>query len=1825
MARPKSNFQAKASGTPQAKPTAGSKRKEPPTAARPRLDKKSKAVKDTTGRRKNFNVPVELPDLKHLGLEIPGLTLDLEDLGITIDHTTVNTTRFLKLVQDTGLTVNTIRKYTPPTSEARHVLELPLYDADMRLYQLDTESVALVDCTQPDGTTARCWQMTATNIHGAEPNKPIELYQIHIRNIKIFRNSRPVVTTCPNCTKDGLQATCDRMHPCGTCVDAGRGDKCKKEMDKRIAKQTKGNLARKVAYAKKHANLPRWNMLTDSVCKDRDQILKLGEITVNIMNRVPMDLEIDQWYANQGAPLARSFIIVTSLMHWKDHNYPQLDLATLSPGADLWSSSGLKGCSPWIPSPLTPPSLAILWECRLAPPYIHPTDDGATSSQLRGSDVDASVVSSMPYSTGWHLFGAEPVEGAPDELRTMRYVKLKNEEERVSIKAMQILLHDMVGMVGSSRALANYFQNRSRSLLKSSKGISDVVRKRTVARGTYEGPYDGKQILSLRKRGSRFEFFICKAALVDLDLDGFGPDFKDSSGEWNFTMLGVKFGATTLVHDQVCHAWVFEECLRALARGETLLNTLLLVHVAIDRIELGLLTRKQILANYCMCESPDAQQCTEHVCIVCKANWTCADMVRRIDQDGLLVTCAGCAGVNAGELKKSHASLDLLAQLKVNVTTLYRNERRFLGSAPIWTIEELSNVLRNNHSTDDPYSWTRGYAPSHNVSLKVRSGLLLGTNRSAWLGSEPYSLSIEKPHGRWLRSDLKVSLHDVENITLELFSINLLKSKDPVSSLPLYKEALELSERVAGRPPCVGYYPEVRKTWAIIERAYDNQRFITLFVPQRNKDRVLDQTPDVIRRAIEMERSGVWDGTLPDSFSTRALKRIFSTRADNPKFLKNTDGTHKFAMNDEYWDWILIQRLINELENDRSQGGFNQHGLKFPRLGKNKLPWFWRIDHCPNDIDEAWFFREFSSRLHTMSTLCDSHHATEESPATLLLECAVQFLENGGKDHLFGFVMTPCRGHTSTYSFGRGVTRKLNDGGDKTIHPGDHLKTGCKVLLPTSMKKDYDITRCTLIIECWPTNRFRYRFGGGPALIPVLKKAVSSIEPTKWYKQMKSSIEDYMAVPLPDSYKRRDAWAARIRSLDPRRTTQQPDDGDATDDEDAFFLDDEQLFLAEQLAGLSAMKTAAPEDPVECHECGEIGDKSTLLACTTKGHTERLTHYHCLGLDRMPTDTVAWPCKECEGESRPSHMFLNLKNIGNTCWMSSSIQCVYAIDSMRNLIMDASKELGKGHGDSGRDTRAWLPSIPQSRGADIASISSSHMQNVQEFLSKLRALFSKLGDASQAMRTDDIRRFFNALSSLHPSEWVLGQQNDSAELMSFVIMCLVMITDASDITYRQLSDESKKKEIRERGLLCELDGKYFDDRVKVSCCGFNYCRRCLEHYLDEHDQKCPNSDCTGSSSTAQSISHLSSDAIACAAKLPGLAEAAVSEHIDFMRQGYESEVHNAFCLQSVMESQCQEPGCALISRMFTCDHQMLLDFQDPNSDLNSLSGMMKNWLKTEVDSSIHCVSGCRAHAGSRVQHRRITLCSEYIFIRFQRGGISDRVLCGVDVPTFLDMSSIADLAGLPSDPGQPVRLGIRPIYQLFAVNIFYPQGRGGHYVTYIRKNDVWRSFDDLGPDIATAEHPQVAINKGGVVYYVLYQRLPQLMLPVDDKNQQTSGHVLRKGAHVPSEIEPSVFWQDVCTCEGCDDTFGSETTLLTHQVACMKYQIRIAVVAEREKMEMKFRDEAVQEEKRLKLSLIETMRVVMDAEDKKAALQTEMDNLVKRVNEIDAEMYMVDM
>jgi hypothetical protein len=268
----------------------------------------------------------------------------------------------------------------------------------------------------------------------------------------------------------------------------------------------------------------------------------------------------------------------------------------------------------------------------------------------------------------------------------------------------------------------------------------------------------------------------------------------------------------TFIDRRACLAFIMQESLNALDSGKGLLSCLFAAYLAYQQIENGQITREDVQERHCTCVTEEDRAFSEHYCMSCFTLRPCNQMGRRISDVGTLVECSAC-------LELSGTGRIFLPQtvqgiLHVRVLTIFRKDRRILGQMP-FTREELEKALLQNHTIDDPKLWKDGYSDklvsiedAKNSREIMSSGIRL---------KRPFSMSLEKPHSRWLREDGSMSLHDPENCTLTKTCINLCKASFPPAILPQLKRAIELRQQVQYQKPCRGYHAEVEQTWKALE------------------------------------------------------------------------------------------------------------------------------------------------------------------------------------------------------------------------------------------------------------------------------------------------------------------------------------------------------------------------------------------------------------------------------------------------------------------------------------------------------------------------------------------------------------------------------------------------------------------------------------------------------------------------------------------------------------------------------------------------------------------------------------------------------------------------------------------------------------------------------------------------------------------------------------------------------------------------------------------------------------------------------------------------
>ncbi|KXS99583.1 hypothetical protein AC578_2201 [Pseudocercospora eumusae] len=348
--------------------------------------------------------------------------------------------------------------------------------------------------------------------------------------------------------------------------------------------------------------------------------------------------------------------------------------------------------------------------------------------------------------------------------------------------------------------------------------------------------------------------------------------------------------------------------------------------------------------------------------------------------------------------------------------------------------------------------------------------------------------------------------------------------------------------------------------WKLLERAFDTQRVISGFVSQGGR---FAKRQDIAQhqKFMSMENSGIWDG--------QTLRR-----AQIPQLWKLPTIRQRSQ---------IILRNIEHMDRDVRLEGFNPEGRRLLRCGKNRIPWLWRTDMCPDesDYDEETIFAIFSARLRTMDKICDRNHTTEESPATLFLEAVAQWFETGGK------VMTPFPGHATRFSIGRGVVqrRRAEDGGPVSISAGDRMQTGYTKLLPRDMATDYDIGRRTIVVESWAANKLRFDYPNLPDLLEKLRSYVLDIKDScEWYDGLSDDIDDYSKIQLP-MQKDQKSYQAAMRAQTSDADVEDDPDDEFDGDEDELYanedeeLDEEDALYAEHLREVDAMKAQSQAEP----------------------------------------------------------------------------------------------------------------------------------------------------------------------------------------------------------------------------------------------------------------------------------------------------------------------------------------------------------------------------------------------------------------------------------------------------------------------------------------------------------------------------------------------------------------------------------------------------------------------------------------------------------------------
>ncbi|KAI8932508.1 hypothetical protein NX059_010690 [Plenodomus lindquistii] len=1024
--------------------------------------------------------------------------LGLDKLAVDIDMIGDSTPILKRLWQninkyDIRAATGTI-EYTPNLNVLEHVLDLPPFDPTNRRYKLLEEEIALYEHEMWDGGKVQAWRLAAIN----EADPSARAVQLFVMPISIANGM-----FCPPCrlTNNNECGLGRGSAPCNPCKKKNRAAEC----------------IRTTALLRDHGP----NIITEAICgeSERDKVKQLGQMKVDIMNRVPLTLDVDSWWqvhvtaGRAPASPIRAFIDITALIEWKKKYNPTIDLG------DLGFHSQGEQKSVWSKAYYPPGTVPVYSEFGIilaAQPAIwahKPPPDKISDKNLRHNvklnipfeNIDIPRAFALEDLSSYHIFKTERRDDKDDRVKA-------------ASRIMEWICFQMVGRIGTVVACRNFYEDVRRTFMSVAQAEQGGVSKARGQRGPYKGGLIWARPTFL-KGTKRVKILPIKTVVGDLLAD-------------DCPALHTQISILTALRDPICHAYIMQQSLDAIARGDSnLLKVLVAAHVVAEYVELGLVTKDAITDTYCSCKDTKEQALTEHHCMTCYTVRPCINMVVRATKDGVIRECTGCSTWDFDLTPRYWNRYTMKDVIKARVYSIFYYDR--LVYKPPFTQAELRDVLiKQNTLENAPTTWFDDYQGRY-VDLAEATYPSTAEVPLRLSGKHPYAPSVEKPYSHFLREDGTVSLHDIGNLVMTMDCINRAKYVGAASVLVLLKNLLQLQTRVAHLPPRTGYYPEVAEEMAIIERAFDNQRMIDILTPLSNAGRV-NVAPDkeYFSRVHAMQRSGIWDETSLPEVSNR-LKLAFVLRGEVYIL-----SSYKYSTewSDEEWNSIL--HVISQIENDTGPNGFNKHKMDpLPRMGSDGTPWPWRKDTCPTDWNRHLCYREFRARLHTMDTGCDPHHVTDESPASLLIEYVVQHFENGGKCHFYGTVFTAYSGHLATYSFGRGVYQDLGQGRRRLIKPGERMQSGCKVLFPVDIFTDYDITRRTIVVESWPANHIRFCYPPHKNLIRDLQNAVRGVQDeTNFYYSM-GELGDYPRVPLPKSYKDKRAWMASLKktSFDKRK------------------------------------------------------------------------------------------------------------------------------------------------------------------------------------------------------------------------------------------------------------------------------------------------------------------------------------------------------------------------------------------------------------------------------------------------------------------------------------------------------------------------------------------------------------------------------------------------------------------------------------------------------------------------------------------------------------------
>jgi hypothetical protein len=459
------------------------------------------------------------------------------------------------------------------------------------------------------------------------------------------------------------------------------------------------------------ANRHGVNIITHKICADREKVIRLGQIKVDMMNRMPADLLTEEWSvfkippktqaSNHPVSDARTFIDIASLFHWKVHHSPKvnLDALCLSTHASdtVWTQ-----CVYCKPIPAAVRAKSVIFNRGSIVGVWIPTPN---TSQRYGSNaavnmtmmiswsesVDQEKVKDIREFSGYGIFTSA--------VRDTNGTDEQKDAQEIGARIGKEILFQLVGHIGSREAFSRMHDDMRKAYLVSNR--SSIYRSRL-------GPYNNAMLWQTPQRGESNKINVQLNSAVYQNLE-----WPDAQKKW--------IGLSTYVDDRACLAFILQASYHALADKADLLNTIFALFKAAQALEDGLLTKEDVINSYCSCGSHEARSSTEHLCMLCFAVRPCMHMQWHEWDSCLFFVCRPCANKSATQIsippRNSAAVISLSNgrfirglsfQLRVAVRNLHSRDSKH--GTPPWTIDELHAHLLDKHAVPgNSNAWLDGY------------------------------------------------------------------------------------------------------------------------------------------------------------------------------------------------------------------------------------------------------------------------------------------------------------------------------------------------------------------------------------------------------------------------------------------------------------------------------------------------------------------------------------------------------------------------------------------------------------------------------------------------------------------------------------------------------------------------------------------------------------------------------------------------------------------------------------------------------------------------------------------------------------------------------------------------------------------------------------------------------------------------------------------------------------------------------------------------------------------------------------------------------------